>query len=196
MDATQDSAALWFAATSGFLLFAGGFWIIVTLGHWALAPVERRAIRIRVPTQFSLCEFSLLAVEMQLAFAVLFWWCGDATLAAWAMGVLGCVLLCAWWHGAQRLTRCGIACPWRRGVFLTLVMPLVSGCIMAALWTNGQAVIDICMGRHWLLLPWLAGNLVIIGAFATCRLLTMWAMRNVTPSIATQAGEDGVQYVS
>ena len=196
MDATHDSYALLVAVASGFLLFAGGFWIIVSLGNWALAPVERRPVAARLPTQFSLREFALVVIEMQFVAAAIFWWCGDSAMAHCGIGAASCALLLAWWHGAQRLARCGITCPWRRGVFLTVVTPLATAGITAALWINGHAVLQTCLGRHWPLSPWLAGNLVITGAFVTCRLLTMWAMHNVTPRRATEAHEEGIQYVS
>ena len=196
MDATSDSMALTIAVASGFLLFAGGFWAVVALGSWALAPVEHRITKFRVPTQFSMREVAILAIELQMAVAVLFWCKSESTAALWTMGVVCCALLAAWWYGAQRLSRCRVTCPWRRGLFLGIVMPLAIASIGAALWINGQAVLDTCLGRHWPLTPWLIGNLGIIGAFVTCRLLTMWAMLNVTPQSTRHVREDGIQYVS
>ena len=196
MDATHDTTALTLAIGLGFLLFAGGFWIIVALGYWALAPVELRTTKKRIPTQFSIREFALLAIELQFAVAILTWYCDESTAALSVMAVVGCALLLAWWHGAQRLARCGVRCAYRRGLFLAVVIPLATASIAAALWHNGHAVMETCLGRHWSLPNWLAGNLGIIVAFVTCRLLSMWAMQNVTPRPTRQLHEDGIQYVS
>ena len=179
MDATSDSTALLIAVATGFLLFAGGFWIIVSLGHWALAPVEHGTAKARVPTQFSLREFALLAIELQLAVGIVFWWCDQSASALWLFAVIAGALLIAWWHGAQRLARCNVLCPMRRGLFLTVVIPLATFSIAAALWINGHAIVQTCLGQHWPLSPWLAGNFVTLTIFLTCRLINVWVLSTV-----------------
>lgn len=197
MEAAHDSTALMLAVAGGFLLFAGGFWMIVSLGQWALAPVERRVSPVRLPTQFSLREVLLLVTEAQLAIAAIVWWWGDEAAAALiTITIIGACLVVAWWHGTQRLSRSGVTCCLRRCVFLAVVNPLAGVAITAALWMNGTAILNTCLGKHWPLQPWLIGNLVIIGAFVTCRMLTVWAMRDVTPASDTLVADEGIQYVS
>ena len=196
MDASYDSAALVIAVGSAFLLFAGGFWTIVSLSKWALDPAESGAVAASNPSQFSLREFALLAIEMQLAVGAVFWWWNNQPIAMWIIVVMGSALLLAWWQGVRRLARCDVTCQVRRATFLTLAIPLAMSSIVAALWLNGEAVMQTCLGRPWPLAPWLAGNLAIIGAFVICRLLTVWTMRRVTPTATLNPSEDGIQYVS
>ena len=196
MDATHDSTAVTLAAASAFLLFAGGFWAIVSLGKWALAPVEGSTAAARFPAQFSLREFALLAIEMQLAVGAVFWLCPSEIATMPFVLTVGGALLAAWWHGVRRLAESNVTCHFRRDVFLMIVVPLATISIGAALWINGDAVLQTCTGQPWSIHTWLAGNLVIIGAFITCRLLTMWTMRAVTTPSAKQVPDDGIQYVS
>ena len=197
MDAVHDSNVVTLAVGSAFALFGGGFWVVCSLGKWALAPIDRPVAAARIPTQFSVRDFLLLMVQAQVLLAAGLWW-GESAPGWSAAGVLviGTFICAAWWQGVKRLSACGVTCPRRRSVFLLLVAPAVCGTIIAALWINGQAVLATCLGQQWPLLPWLIGNLVIIGAFLTCRMLTVWAMRNVTPRGADPELNDGMQYVS
>ena len=197
MEATHHWTALMLAVAGGFLLFAGGFWLIVSLGQWALAPVERRVSPVRLPSQFSLREFLVLITQAQLAIAAIVWWWGDEAAGALVtIAIIGACLVVAWWQGTQRLSRSGVTCCLRRCIFLALVNPLAGIAITAALWINGTAVLHTCLGKHWPLEPWLIGNLVIIGAFVICRMLTVWAMRDVTPAVSVEVCEDGIHYLS
>ncbi len=177
MDATHGSAALSLAVGGSFMLFAGGFWTIIALGQWALAPIDRIRAAVRLPAQFSLSEFLLLLLQAQ-AVVIAAAWCGGepsawTTLAALLIDVS---LLAAWWQGVQRLSRAGVRCRRRRGVFLAIVAPLACAATVAALWINGRAVMETCLGTSWPLLPWLIGNGLVLAAFLICRLLTVWAM--------------------
>lgn len=197
MDATDGSTALTLAVMVSFVLFAGGFWIIASLGQWALAPIDRCGAGGRRPAQFSLAEFLLLMLEAQGLFAAGLWWCDERTGWTSAAALLiGVSLTAAWWQGVQRLSRGGVVCRWRRGVFLLVVTPTACAAIIAALWINGRAVLEVCLGNHWPLAPWLTGNALIIGAFLICRLLTVWAMHDVTARRAYKSADEGIRYVS
>jgi len=180
MDAAPDSTALRLAAASAFLLFAGGFWTIVCLGQWSLAPLDRSRIPGKAPIRFSLREFLLLGLQMQLVVAACLRWHADEPgwpIASAAVGAAG--LAACWWYAIRWLSHCGVTCGLRRAVFLALVAPLACAGIGVALWHNGRAVLLLCTGEEWPLLPWLLVNLAILAGFGACRLINVWVVSDM-----------------
>ncbi len=180
MDASSSSFALEIATAASFLLFAGAFWIVSSLGQWAIAPVDRHASRAALPrvrTRFSLSEVLLLAVQVQLAAGASLWLAASDTrwaISACAMAVGGIAAM--WWASLRRLALCRVACPRRRAAFLSLVAPLTCVAIALGLWFNGRAVVATVSTGDFALAPWLAGNLVALCAFLVCRRLTLWVL--------------------
>ena len=119
MDANGTSFALELATGLSFVLFAGAFWAISSLGQWAIAPVERfagAAIRpARVPTRFSLSELGLLLTQVQLAAAACLWMtASDHRWATTACALACCGVTAMWWVSLRRLTICRVQCRRRR----------------------------------------------------------------------------------
>lgn len=197
MEAAHDSTALTLAAFSAFALFAGGFWMIASLGQWALAPVERPAAGLRLPTQFSVGEFLLLMLQAQAAVAGGLWWCGgDRDWMLTVAAVLGLGAIAVWWVGIRRMSRCGVTSSLRRAVFLLFVSPTTVAAFIAALWINGRAVVSLLTTGELPWGPWLASNLAVIGAFVLCRVTTLWILSDARPAMPAPIADDGICYVS
>jgi hypothetical protein len=186
MDANSSSLAVELAAAMSFLLFAGTFWAVSSLGQCAIAPIDRSvAIGPRAPARFCLSELLLLAVEIQFAAAISMWLArGDVAwaIAACALSVGG--LAAMWWRGLQRLARCGVACQRRRAALLGIVAPATCSAIAAGLWFNGRAVLEIAATGELSPAPWLAGNAAAMVAFIACRRLTLWVERESPAAFA------------
>jgi hypothetical protein len=180
MDASSSPFALEFATAASFLLFAGAFWIVSSLGQWAIAPVERftpSTTLARVRTQFSLRELMLLGVQVQLAAGAGLWLsASDARWAASACTLAVCGVTAIWLTSLRRLAHCRVNCSRRRAAFLAIVAPLTCVAIALGLWFNGRAVVETISTGDFALAPWLAGNFVGLCAFVLCRRLTLWVL--------------------
>jgi hypothetical protein len=190
MDANNSSLALELATAISFLLFAGGFWVVSSLGGWAIAPVDRFAAAQRARTRFCLSDLLVLLLQVQLAIGASLWLAaGDFRwlISACALTSLGSAAM--WWVSLRRLTTCGVACRRRRTAFLGLVAPLTCTAIALGLWFNGRAVFEIVSSGDFASAPWLAGNLAALVAFLLCRRLTLWVLHDagVVDLAATRA---------
>jgi hypothetical protein len=181
MDASNPSFALEIATAASFLLFAGAFWAVSSLGQWAIAPVERPPLRLPlrgVRTCFSLGELGLLLVQVQLAAGACLWIAAsDQRWETAACALASCGVAAMWWVSLRRLAFCQVACRQRRATFLGIVAPLTCVAIALGLWFNGRAVLEIVTTGDFVTLPWLAGNLAALVAFLVCRRLTLWVLR-------------------
>jgi hypothetical protein len=188
MDAASTSIALELATAVSFVLFAGGFWIVSSLGGWAIAPVERVAAMVpRAQARFCLSELLLLAVQAQLAAGLSLWLAGGDlswAITACALSVGGLALM--WWMGLRRLASCAVACRRRRAAFLGIVAPLTCVAIALGLWFNGRAVWEIAATGELSPAPWLSGNMAALAAFFVCRRLTLWVQGESPAALATQ----------
>lgn len=175
MDAGGSSFALQLATGASFLLFAGAFWIVTSLGQWALAPVDRFALAARrAPTRYSIGELLLLVVHVQLAVFILWLSARDERWGMAACALASAGIIAVWWASLRRLAECDVVCRRRRALFLGLVAPLTGVAIALGLWFNGRAVFEIVAAGDFVVLPWLLGNLAALCAFLTCRRATLW----------------------
>ena len=189
MDANSSSLAMEFATAVSFLLFAGAFWIVSSLGQWAIAPVDRFAAAKRTRTRFSMTEFLVLLWQVQLAIGASLWLAaGDSRWAISAGTLVGLGMAAMWWVSLRRLATCGVTCRRRRTTFLGLVAPLTCTAIALGLWFNGRAVFEIVSTGEFDIAPWLAGNLAALVAFLLCRRLTLWVLLDAGVAYLPEAG--------
>ncbi len=155
----------------------------------ALAPVERPVAGLPLPTQFSVGEFLLLMLQAQAAVAGGLWWCGgDGDWTLIVATVLGLGAIAIWWVGIRRMSQCGVTSSLRRAVFLLLVSPTTVAAFIAALWINGRAVVALLTTGDLSWGPWLASSLAVIGAFALCRVTTIWILSDAPATPPPHSG--------
>jgi hypothetical protein len=152
------------------------------------------------PLQFSVLEFLILMVQVQLG-VLGARWCsgGDFRIALLVGGCVASVLGLTWWNAVQRLVSAAVEERARRVVFVSLIAPLNVAATVGAMGVNALAVFQLLRDGRVLYIPWLAGNLGIAVTFVICRGLTTWVIRSgkVSPTPASACGiEPGAQHVS
>ncbi|HUY91641.1 MAG TPA: hypothetical protein VMV10_23065 [Pirellulales bacterium] len=110
------------------LFFAGliaAIALLVTIGLYILAPLDRAARHLRRPTQFTMVDFLSLMFLFQLPMAALRGWASlREEPAIWIFYAFGWLATAAMWASSVRtLSRAGIENTWHRGVFLAFVLP-------------------------------------------------------------------------
>ena len=104
--------------------------VVASCAHWALGPIVRAAKGRDSASQFSLADLLCLFFIIQLSSVAA--WPFRSSSGAWLMyayvwGSAGAI----WWSGVRTLSRAGIANPWQRLLFFTVIIPGTLVCSMA-----------------------------------------------------------------
>ena len=179
MDATGDLTAFTVAVSIGFAIFAAAMWAVVSLCDLTTRTVGRHTPSVSA-RHFSLLELLLFAGQLQLALAFT---PRSLPVPSYLLLVtlIGIGWGCAFLRSAGFLSRNLITCRLRRCLLLGGTTPIQVAATAAALWINGNAVLQTCLGRDWPLAPWLAKNLLIAVALAGCHLVTLWCLERRLP---------------
>ena len=102
-------------------------------GYAILQPIAKAVKGKRRPTRFTTIDFLWLTILLQIPLALLSnagrWFNNDndsytSTIIAVTAGFVVFLFVGIWWRGVATLSGLGINSVWRRGVFLTILLPV------------------------------------------------------------------------
>ena len=99
-------------------------------GYAILQPIARAVKGKRRPTRFTTIDFLWLTILLQLPLAFLAnvgrWFNNQFATTTYAVtiGIVIFLIVGVWWRGVATLSGLGINGVWRRGVFLTILLPV------------------------------------------------------------------------
>ncbi len=99
-------------------------------GYAILQPVAKAVKGKRRPTRFTTIDFLWLTILLQIPLVLLsnasrsFNNRFETSLFAAISGIIVFLFVCVWWRGVATLSGLGINSIWRRGVFLTILLPV------------------------------------------------------------------------
>lgn len=101
--------------------------VAIATGHWMLAPINRKAGILRLPTRFLLSDFLSLMLQLQIILAIFvpLYAAESFGNSRWAIIITLLVCVVAMWVASvSAVSRVGIVRPIRRSVSLLVLIPL------------------------------------------------------------------------
>ncbi len=160
------------------------------IGNWVLRPLDQAGRRLQLPMQFTVADFLCLFFMLQLPMAFIH--SGPVNeesfllivfLDVFVWGSIGTM----WWISVRTLSRAGILSPWRRSVFLAIVVPVTIVGAIAVLGLVPTAIVISLDNRIASGLGLFGGALGLVFALYLCGLYTRW-MVSRTEGRVTEEG--------
>ncbi len=153
-------------------------------GYAILQPIAKAVKGKRRPTRFTTNDFLWLTILLQIPLALLSnagrWFNNDSyttTIIAVTAGFVVFLVVGVWWRGVATLSGLGINSVWRRGVFLTILLPVaIYG---SAVGMPMLLLAPFSIGRSNWLYAWL-GLVVLTPLVAYCfRVASHWVLAEI-----------------